>query len=239
MDAGAEAATDVQVVAYIDRNGNGRQDEGEGIEGLNLSLQRTDNSPVVPARTDENGNVLFENSPAGEYYIKMDNPGGLKLAKPRPGSANSIEPGSTLEGEVFEITGEEEFGLKSVALELVEGADAGAPTEVQQGSSACLAGSSAANPLLWLIPIAVLSATIGGAGVVFQDQINQAADEMNVDLGQLRASDAVAGTGGVLFALAAIGIGIYFAVCGPDAGSSNKSDSDGASGSSSREEADQ
>ncbi len=239
VDAGAEAATDVQVVAYIDRNGNGRQDEGEGIEGLNLSLQRTDNSPVVPARTDENGNVLFENSPAGEYYIKMDNPGGLKLAKPRPGSANSIEPGSTLEGEVFEITGEEEFGLKSVALELVEGADAGAPTEVQQGSSACLAGSSAANPLLWLIPIAVLSATIGGAGVVFQDQINQAADEMNVDLGQLRASDAVAGTGGVLFALAAIGIGIYFAVCGPDAGSSNKSDSDGASGSSSREEADQ
>ena len=236
VDAGAEKASDVQVVAYVDRNGNGRQDEEEGIRGLTLSLQRTDNSPVVPAQTDDNGNVLFENTPTGEYYIKVDNPGGLRLEKPRPGSQNFSAPNSVLESELFEVTGEETDGLKTIELRLVtsnidEGVPGEAPT-VEQGSAACLAGSSAANPLLWLIPIAVLSATIGGAGVVFQDEINQAADEMNVDLGQLRASDAVAGTGGVLFALAAIGIGIYFAVCGADAGSSKKGDSDGASGSS-------
>ena len=224
VDSGVEAATDVQVVAYVDTNGNGRQDEGEGIEGLNLSLQRTDNSPVVPARTDENGNVLFEGAPAGEYYIKMDNPGGLKLARPRAGSENSSEPGTVLEGEVFEITGEEEFGLKSVAFELLSDVDAGATVE-PAGSSACMAGMSASNPLLWLIPIAALSATVGGAGVVFQDQINQAANDMGVDLGELRASDAVAGAGGVAAALALIGIGIYFGLCGEDAGSSAKGES--------------
>ena len=50
----------------------------------------------------------------------------------------------------------------------------------------CLASaSSVSNPVAWLVPIGLLSAVLGGIGMMFEDELNQAAAQANAAVQQI------------------------------------------------------
>jgi len=192
VEEGAEIKSDVQAVVWIDRNGNGRQDEGEGLEGTKLTLRSLDDRPARSAYTDQNGNVLFESAPEGKYYLQLSEyGGGLKLEKPRDEKANTFDA-KVLESEEFELTGEEIdgkiVGLKLIPQEQKAAATSTAAVAEDEGSSLgkCLAAaSSVSNPIAWLVPIGLSAAVLGGLGVMFEDELNAAAAQVNEMISQV------------------------------------------------------
>ncbi len=58
---------------FCDVNGNGQADEGEGIEGVGVSLTPADGSlPPALDVTGANGDYLFDSLPAGSYTVAVD-----------------------------------------------------------------------------------------------------------------------------------------------------------------------
>jgi len=66
---------------WYDDNIDGVQDPGEtGVAGVTVNLLNADGTPVTdlagnpvgPVTTDANGNYLFDNLPAGDYYVQFD-----------------------------------------------------------------------------------------------------------------------------------------------------------------------
>ncbi|KAA0259632.1 MAG: choice-of-anchor A family protein [Chlorobiota bacterium] len=63
---------------WFDTNGNGVQDGGEaGIDDVTVKLYDCNNTLISTTTTDANGNYLFSNLPAGDYYVKFELPNGL------------------------------------------------------------------------------------------------------------------------------------------------------------------
>ncbi|WP_202880123.1 SpaA isopeptide-forming pilin-related protein, partial [Corynebacterium lujinxingii] len=196
VDKGAALAGDRRAVLWIDDNGNGKQDPGEGVSGLDVSLVPTDGSPAVAGATNEDGNVLFESVPYGEYTFQVKNPGNLRLVDPKDPNNNSFKAGSVLETKPFTVDTEDEV-FENIQLEKGNGVSGGGGLngegngavdgEVdgiieEDGSSLgkCLAtASSVSNPVAWLVPIGLLSAVMGGIGVMFEDELNAAAAQAN------------------------------------------------------------
>ncbi|MBA1836430.1 hypothetical protein GC584_03050 [Corynebacterium sp. zg912] len=181
VSEGAEFANDVSAITWIDLNGNGKQDPGEGLSGMKVSLVPTDGSPAVGGVTNTDGNVLFESAPYGEYTFQIESPGNLRLVEPRDPEKNSFEPGAILESKPFTL-GDDEL---IIGLQIETPAAAGGETTVESeedGSSLgkCLAtASSVSNPVAWLVPIGLLTAVMGGIGVMFEDELNAAAAQAN------------------------------------------------------------
>ncbi|MBX7240394.1 MAG: carboxypeptidase regulatory-like domain-containing protein [Bacteroidia bacterium] len=76
---------------WSDQNGNGIQDLGEsGIGGITVTLYDLNGNPVMTTVTDENGNYLFVNVPAGEYVIGFSNvPSGFSPTLAGQGSPST------------------------------------------------------------------------------------------------------------------------------------------------------
>ena len=196
VDEGAPLAQDVYAVAWNDKNGNAKQDPGEGVSGLEITLVPTDGRPAVKGESNEDGNVRFESASYGEYYFEIKNPGNLRLADPADPNQNSFEAGTTLKSKTFEVGAEE----RRISLKLLtpSQADEGGAiiggngtatdkpaTDVAQaedGSSLgkCLAtASSVNNPVAWLVPLGLLAAVMGGIGMRYEDELNAAAAQAN------------------------------------------------------------
>ncbi|RTZ94981.1 MAG: hypothetical protein DSY90_14575, partial [Deltaproteobacteria bacterium] len=71
---------------FLDRDGNGTPDPGEGMEGVVVILRDGNGDVIGQTTTDENGNYFFGGLPAGDYTIEVD-PATLP-----PGVANTIDP---------------------------------------------------------------------------------------------------------------------------------------------------
>ena len=195
VSEGAEIdSNDVQVVAWVDENGNGKQDPDEALTGLKISLAPSDGTPSFAGDSDENGNVLFEATPYGKYTVKIDSPGKLRLVDPKDPENNTFDPGAVLESKEFEVSGElaNEEGTQFINLELETPrtagiSEGGAAQDEEEGSSLgkCLASaSSVSNPVAWLVPLGLLGAVMGGIGVMFEDELNQVSAQANAALRQ-------------------------------------------------------
>ncbi|WP_454039093.1 carboxypeptidase regulatory-like domain-containing protein [Corynebacterium afermentans] len=193
VDEGAALAGDARAVLWIDEDGNGKQDPGESISGLDVSLVPTDGSPAIAGTTNEDGNVLFESAPYGEYTFQIKNPGDLRLVDPKDPKNNSFKAGSVLETKLFKIEEEDEV-LLDIQLEKGSGVSGGGGLNGEgdgaidgevEGSSLgkCLASaSSVSNPVAWLVPLGLLGAVMGGIGVMFEDELNQISAQANAAL---------------------------------------------------------
>ena len=189
VSEGAEIdSNDVQVVAWVDENGNGKQDPDEALTGLKVSLAPSDGTPSFAGDSDENGNVLFEGTPYGKYSVKIDSPGKLRLVDPKDPENNSFDPGAILESKEFEVSEElaNEEGTQYINLQLetprTAGLSEGGAAQEEEGSSLgkCLASaSSVSNPVAWLVPLGLLGAVMGGIGVMFEDELNQISAQAN------------------------------------------------------------
>ncbi len=73
LDMGIYALATVRVGDYVwlDTNGNGRQESGEpGVAGVTVTLFQADGTPTnLTQVTDSSGFYLFNNLPAGNYYV--------------------------------------------------------------------------------------------------------------------------------------------------------------------------
>ena len=185
VSEGAALATDVTAVTWVDKNGNGKQDAGqnEHISGLEVSLVPTDGSPAILGTTGADGNVLFEGAPQGEYTIQIKSPGNLRLADPKDPEKNSFEPGAILESKPFNV--DEKERIIDLRMEAPRTDVTSAVTQQEKIDSSsdlgkCLAtASSVSNPVAWLVPIGLLTAVMGGIGVMFEDELNAAAAQAN------------------------------------------------------------
>ncbi len=90
---------------FLDFNGNGQPDPGEGVEGVVVELFDSNGSPVGTTETDENGNYYFGNLPADDYTVVVD-----ESTLP-PGVTNSVDPdgGNDSESETTLPTGGEDL----------------------------------------------------------------------------------------------------------------------------------
>ena len=186
VSEGAELdSSDLRVVAWVDENANGKQDPGESLSGLKLTLAPSDGTPSFAGNADENGNVLFEGAPYGKYTVKIDSPGKLRLVDPKDPENNSFDPGAVLESKEFEVNKDEQYISLQLETPRTVGTsegNAGQAQSEEEGSSLgkCLASaSSVSNPVAWLVPLGLLGAVMGGIGVMFEDELNQISAQAN------------------------------------------------------------
>ena len=189
VSEGAELdSSDLQVVAWVDENANGKQDPDEALSGLKLTLVPSDGTPSFAGDADENGNVLFEGTPYGKYTVKIDSPGELRLVDPKDPENNSFDPGAVLESKEFEVNKDEQYISLQLETPRTVGISEGDAAQAQgeeEGSSLgkCLASaSSVSNPVAWLVPLGLLGAVMGGVGVMFEDELNQISAQANAAL---------------------------------------------------------
>ena len=189
VSEGAELdSSDLQVVAWVDENANGKQDPDEALSGLKLTLVPSDGTPSFAGNADENGNVLFEGTPYGKYTVKIDSPGELRLVDPKDPENNSFDPGAVLESKEFEVNKDEQYISLQLETPRTVGISEGDAAQAQgeeEGSSLgkCLASaSSVSNPVAWLVPLGLLGAVMGGVGVMFEDELNQISAQANAAL---------------------------------------------------------
>jgi protocatechuate 3,4-dioxygenase beta subunit len=71
---------------FLDRDGNGTPDEGEGLEGVVVNLRDANGDIVGQTTTDENGNYFFGGLPAGDYTVEVD-----QTTLPE-GVSNTVDP---------------------------------------------------------------------------------------------------------------------------------------------------
>ncbi len=76
--------------AWHDLNADGIQDQGEpGIPGVKVALFACGSTDALATKTtDVNGIYLFENLPAGSYYVRFEQPSGYSFASPQDQGAN-------------------------------------------------------------------------------------------------------------------------------------------------------
>ena len=82
IDAGMYRLVYHQIGDFVweDLNGNGMQDNGEpGIGELSVTLHAVDGSSVDSVVTDADGAYLFENVPAGDYFMSFSAPEGVDI----------------------------------------------------------------------------------------------------------------------------------------------------------------
>lgn len=110
VDLGVRFADDRQTAAlgdrlWLDRNGNGLQDSGEGgvVPGVTLALYHADGTLAATTVTDQAGNYLFTNLAPGNYYLTVTVPAGYTLAPPNQGDPTVTEG---LDSDIDPATGQ-------------------------------------------------------------------------------------------------------------------------------------
>lgn len=91
LPAQAQSGSTVTMTVYRDANTSGSRDEGDGVvPGAKVSLQRVPgNEEVAVAEADEEGNVVFEDVPPGDYVMVITYAGGISITTNR----FVVEPG--------------------------------------------------------------------------------------------------------------------------------------------------
>ncbi|GBC61613.1 hypothetical protein DENIS_2575 [Desulfonema ishimotonii] len=82
IDAGVYGNLFIGELVWLDENGDGVPDAGEGIPGVRVVLYDGDGDVIADTVTDEDGNYRFENLPPGDYRVSVDSttlPEGVTL----------------------------------------------------------------------------------------------------------------------------------------------------------------
>ncbi len=90
---------------YFDADGDGMQDFGEqGIPNVQITLFDTNDNPIAITVSDANGNYLFEDIPAGDYYLQfvVPNDGGEDFESTTPFNGSNTD----LDSDVTQVNGE-------------------------------------------------------------------------------------------------------------------------------------
>lgn len=111
---------------FLDRDGDGQFDPGEGLEGVVVNLRNAAGQIIARTVTDENGNYSFGNLPAGTYTVEVVTNtlpnGGTGLTNtvdPDGGTANRSEV--TIGGTQPLINLDQDFGYRPAAPNSVGG----------------------------------------------------------------------------------------------------------------------
>ena len=106
---------------FLDRNGDGSPDPGEGLEGITVELRDDMGAFLGVTVTDENGNYYFGGLGAGDYTVRVD------VTTLPPGVTNSVDPdGGTLnESDVSlgsgQISLDQDFGYRAATPNTIAG----------------------------------------------------------------------------------------------------------------------
>ncbi|MFN8445053.1 MAG: SdrD B-like domain-containing protein [Caldilineaceae bacterium] len=144
IDLGFYGAVSVGDRVWYDDNKNGLQDQGEqGVKAVQVTLfdavtgqavtKDIDGNPIQPQQTNGNGNYLFNNLPAGSYYVVFDLntlPPGYVVTTPNVGSNSEIDSDAAIgTGKTASVTVPSganlslDMGIVSISLDEVRVGD--------------------------------------------------------------------------------------------------------------------
>jgi serine-aspartate repeat-containing protein C/D/E len=104
VDAGVLAAATIGDRVWIDKNGNGLQDDGEsGKSGVTVELRDSSGKIVKTTTTDSNGNYKFSVE-AGTYSVGVKAPSGFLLTSKNVGSNDGIDSDADASGSLGSVT---------------------------------------------------------------------------------------------------------------------------------------
>jgi protocatechuate 3,4-dioxygenase beta subunit len=104
IDAGVLAAATIGDRVWIDKNGNGLQDDGEsGKSGVTVELRDTAGKVVKTTTTDSNGNYKFSVE-AGTYAVNIKAPAGYYTTGKDVGSNDSVDSDADASGNLGTVT---------------------------------------------------------------------------------------------------------------------------------------
>ncbi|MBV6323851.1 SdrD B-like domain-containing protein [Duganella violaceipulchra] len=105
VDAGVLAAATIGDKVWIDKNGNGLQDDGSdsGKAGVTVNLRDGDGNIVKTTTTDSNGNYKFSVA-AGTYSVDIKAPSGYLVTAKDVGSDGAVDSDADASGNLGAIT---------------------------------------------------------------------------------------------------------------------------------------
>jgi protocatechuate 3,4-dioxygenase beta subunit len=104
VDAGVLAAATIGDRVWIDKNGNGVQDDGEsGKSGVTVQLRDTSGNVVKTTTTDSNGNYKFSVE-AGTYSVDIKAPTGFYVTAQNAGSNDAADSDADSSGKLGSVT---------------------------------------------------------------------------------------------------------------------------------------
>jgi len=105
VDAGLLAAATIGDKVWIDKNGNGLQDDGSdsGKAGVTVNLRDADGNVVKTTTTDSNGNYKFSVA-AGTYSVDIKAPSGYLVTAKDVGSDGNVDSDADASGNLGSIT---------------------------------------------------------------------------------------------------------------------------------------
>ncbi|WP_332855801.1 SdrD B-like domain-containing protein [Duganella sp. S19_KUP01_CR8] len=105
VDAGVLAAATIGDKVWIDKNGNGLQDDGSdsGKSGVTVNLRDADGNIVKTTTTDSNGNYKFSVA-AGTYSVDIKAPSGFLITAKDVGSDGNVDSDADASGNLGSIT---------------------------------------------------------------------------------------------------------------------------------------
>jgi protocatechuate 3,4-dioxygenase beta subunit len=104
VDAGVLAAATIGDRVWLDKNGNGIQDDGEsGKSGVTMELRDSNGKVVNTTTTDSNGYYKFAVE-AGTYSVAMKVPSGYGITKQNAGSNDALDSNADASGNLGKVT---------------------------------------------------------------------------------------------------------------------------------------
>jgi hypothetical protein len=105
IDAGVYALASIGDRVWLDRNGNGLQDDGEpGIPDVTVTLYTSDEAFVGSTSTDVNGRYIFTDLVPGGYYVVFTSPPGYVIS-PQDASGATGDDGNDTDSDADPQTG--------------------------------------------------------------------------------------------------------------------------------------
>jgi protocatechuate 3,4-dioxygenase beta subunit len=104
VDAGLLAAATIGDKVWIDKNGNGLQDDGDsGKAGVAVELRDASGAVVKTTTTDASGNYKFSVA-AGTYSVDIKAPSGYFVTAKDVGSDNTVDSDASSGGDLGSVT---------------------------------------------------------------------------------------------------------------------------------------
>lgn len=107
---------------WYDIDADGIQEAGEnGVSGVEVTLYNSSDTFLASENTDQNGNYLFENLPAGDYYVVFDLPAGYQFTAQNQGSNENVDSdANTTTGKSDVVTLPEGDNITNVDAGLIQ-----------------------------------------------------------------------------------------------------------------------